>query len=158
MAKTLASPFKPRFRPKGFYVPPLDLPQSRFSSKQGLCRFRIGLPVGCKMQQPTRLQPIRHPADERRLDESSLVVPLFRPGVREENSDSSNRCRSKTGFKNVFRPSLRNFHVRDVTCCEPIEQSTDPGRIDFYSEQIPVRLLFTPVNKRIPCPESDLHA
>src|SRR5438552_472765 len=61
--------------------------EQRLGGEHGEHLLRVVLPVGCRVKVATRGEAHCELMDEARLQQPALVVPLFRPGIGEENVD-----------------------------------------------------------------------
>jgi len=76
------------------------------------CVARVVRPVGCHVQQSVRCENARHFSDERRLHEPSFVVPILRPGIREEQVDCREAAARQQLRQNLGRVAPDYANVR----------------------------------------------
>ena len=75
------------------------------------CVLRVVLPVGGEMQVTVRREAARKQANERRLQQPSLVVPFLRPRIREVNMDTRQRFRRNHVAHDIDRVVMHDTNV-----------------------------------------------
>lgn len=116
----------------------------------------IGLPIGCEVKHAVGPQTICQQSDQARLDQASLVVTFFMPGIREVDVHSV----YGSGLQNALKylDSIFRVHpdIAQVLREYPGQQFTDPRAMHFHANKLAFRLRMGHGEKAVSHAKSDL--
>ena len=116
----------------------------------------IVFPVGCQVDIGTRHHAAGQQLDERRLDQPSFVMALFRPGVRKINVHACQGVRRDHVVQHFHRVVLDDAHVRQARLVDAFEHGADPGIEDFHAQEVVLRACLRDFFRRFAHAEADL--
>jgi len=101
----------------------------------------IWLPVGGQVQQATGQHSLCKQVQERRLNNASLVMALFVPGVRKIDSDLCKTACGNLVADKFHRISAGYSNVIQAVGFQGLQQVTDTGFVNFDADEVLFRLI-----------------
>lgn len=114
--------------------------QQRFRGEHGEDLRRIVFPVGRHMQIAAGLQAGRQQMHQRGLQQSPLVMALFRPRVGEKNMDAGEAAFSEHVGDDFDCVVLDDADVGELLRVDQPQQAADTGRVDLDADVIVFRM------------------
>lgn len=144
MTQALSPPFilglRPPFRPGAG----LPLLRQVFKDRAVAHRFQymlcVRLPVGCYMQNTAASHFLRQQLNERRLDNTPLMMPFLMPWVRKVYSYSIKSVCRNAFLQQVHGVFTGNTHIIKSVLFNFQQQVPDPGFVYFHPEVILFRM------------------
>ena len=100
---------------------------------------RVIFPIGRAMQIATRRQAIGQLLDERRLDQTALVVARLVPWIGEKHVDAGQRIGWNHVREHFHGIVLQQAQIRQRLFADQLQQAADAGRVHFHADEILLR-------------------
>jgi len=120
--------------------------------------FGVGLPIGCKPQNPPDAQLVRHEGHELRLDQAPLVMAFLVPRVRKEYQHFIKDLPRHPIAQDLHCVVADDAQVIQAALMGAKQKPADAGTVHLYSEVVDMGIVFRQAPNHFPGAEAYFQA
>ncbi len=134
----------------------IEIAQARFGREDREHFLRVWGPIGCEVHLATAFEALGQQTDERRLNQSPLVMSLLRPGIGKKHENFIETRRRQMALKYFHGVMADHPDIPQRKLLQAEQNPTDARTMDLDAQKIPLRVRCSECEQVLAIAEPDL--